>query len=101
MALDHALQRYDDLDGDPWLDVTIHSDSRYAVNCMNEWIDKWANNDWINSAGREVANRDLIEKASILDEQLKEEGEVKYVWIPRSRNELADQYCNDALDEQE
>jgi ribonuclease HI len=98
MALELALDRYNELDGNPWLDVTIYSDSQYAVNCMNEWIYKWANNGWNNARGCEVANRDLIEEASNLDDKLKAEGKVKYVWIPREKNELADRLCNEELD---
>src|SRR6185312_11389579 len=95
------LEKYESLDTNPYIDVTIYSDSKYAVNCMNTWVYKWANNGWINSAGLEVANRDLIEEASDLDDEVKREGSVKYVWIPRSENELANEYCNDDLDERE
>ncbi|KAJ5975813.1 ribonuclease H1 [Penicillium waksmanii] len=73
LALEKALQVYEDLNSNPWLDVTIYSDSRYAVNCMTEWIYKWSGNGWINSAGNYVANRDLLEQASDLDERLRAE----------------------------
>jgi ribonuclease HI len=35
---------------------SIFSDSRYAVNCMNKWVYKWASNGWTNARGDEVAN---------------------------------------------
>ena len=54
----------------PRLNVTIHSDSKYAVSCMNVWIDKWTQNGWTNAQGEPVANRDLIEQASNLDDRL-------------------------------
>ncbi|KAF2637585.1 ribonuclease H1 [Massarina eburnea CBS 473.64] len=100
LALEIALEKYDKLNRRPWLDVTIKSDSRYAVNCMTEWVYKWSTNGWINAKGGEVVNRDLIQKASDLDDRLKEEGDVQYVWIPRGDNMDADDACNDALDEQ-
>lgn len=100
LALEQALERYRELDGNPWLDVKIYSDSKYAVNCMTKWIYKWSNNGWINSAGRSVANQDLLEEASALDDSLKEEGEVKYIWIPREKNVTADRLCNENMDEQ-
>jgi ribonuclease HI len=99
LALEQALEKYDGLDGSPWLDVTIYSDSRYAVDCMTNWVYKWVRNGWRNAAGQEVANRDLIEKASDLDDQLKEDGKVEYVWIPREKNQDADRACNEELDE--
>jgi len=100
LALDVALEKMEQLDTNPYLDVTIYSDSKYAVECMNNWIYKWTRNGWTNSAGYQVANRDLIQHASELDDRLKEEGDVEYVWIPREQNELADRYCNEALDRQ-
>ncbi|KAL4813558.1 ribonuclease H1 [Aspergillus spinulosporus] len=98
LGLEKALERYDQLHSNPWLDVTIYSDSRYAVKCMNEWVYKWSNNGWTTSAGREVANRDLIEEASNLDDLLKEKGDVRYVWIPREKNQYVDQLCNNCMD---
>lgn len=99
IALQEALQAYDELDTNPYLHLTIYSDSRYAIGCMTDWIYKWTRNGWINSAGNPVANRDLIQEASDLDDEVKALGDVTYRYIPRSENELADGYCNDALDD--
>ncbi|OKL63881.1 hypothetical protein UA08_00987 [Talaromyces atroroseus] len=102
LGLKMALGCYDDLYcPKPRLHVTIHSDSKYAVNCMNTWIYKWANNGWINSRGNDVANQDLIREASSLDDDVRLLGRVNYVWIPRSENELADGYCNLEMDRME
>ncbi|CAG8886184.1 unnamed protein product [Penicillium egyptiacum] len=100
VALEQALEKFEELDNNPRLHVRIYSDSRYAVDCMTNWIYKWANNGWINSAGNSVANRDLLEEASDLEDRLKEEGEVDYIWIPREANEVADRLCNADLDDQ-
>lgn len=97
-ALKRALERYRGLDTSPWLNVTIHTDARYAASCMNEWIYKWTRNGWINAAGKEVANKDLISKASDLDDEVKELGSVTYKWIPRAQNQDADTACNNAMD---
>lgn len=58
-------------------------------------------NGWRNAAGDEVANRDLIEEANDLHCELKEEGVVDYIWIPRDENDVANDMCNRALDKQE
>lgn len=43
--------------------LLIVSDSAYVVNCFNDhWYDKWLDNNWRNSAGAEVKNRDLWEQ---------------------------------------
>ncbi|KAJ5403419.1 ribonuclease H1 [Penicillium cosmopolitanum] len=100
LALEKALSLYHDLDNDPRLDVTVYSDSRYAVGCMSQWIYKWVKNGWINSAGNDVANQDLLKKASDLDDDLRDQGKVEYVWIPRDKNQDADRLCNEVLDDQ-
>jgi ribonuclease HI len=98
IALEQALEKYDELDSCPRLKVKIFSDSKYAIGCMNEWIYKWTQNGWRNASGNEVANRDLIEDASDLDDRVKELGSVEYIWIPRAENEEADEACNRAMD---
>jgi ribonuclease HI len=100
LALQKALEKLAQLRTNPWLDVTIYSDSRYAIGCMTDWVYKWSRNGWINAAGNEVANRDLIKQASDLDDELKEDGTVEYIWIPRDQNQDADRYCNHVMDEQ-
>ena len=99
IALEQALKLSESLITNPVLDVTICSDSQYAIRCMNEWIYKWSQNGWMNSAGRKVTNRDLIQTASDLDDRLKEEGDVRYVWIPREDNQDADELCNQVMTE--
>jgi len=102
LALDLALDRVRSLvHNGPEVQVSIYSDSRYAVNCMTAWVYKWSGNGWTNAAGREVANRDLIKRASDLDDELREVAEVEYEWISRDENQLADSYCNNVLDEME
>ena len=60
IALEKALDRYEHLDSDPRLDITIHTDSKYVHGIMTEWMYKWANNGWQNSRGQDVANQDLM-----------------------------------------
>jgi len=100
LALEQALEKYSELHTYPTLDVKIYSDSKYAIGCMTKWVYKWSQNGWINAAGNEVANQDLIIEAFDLDDRLKEEGTVEYIWIPREENQDADGYCNEAMDKQ-
>ncbi|KUL85280.1 hypothetical protein ZTR_07955 [Talaromyces verruculosus] len=66
MALELALEEYEELDGRPYLDVEIFSD-RMA--------------------------------SGLEDDVARRQGED--TWIPRERNRLADEECNQCLDEQE
>ena len=41
----------------------VYSDSAYLINCANDkWYEKWLLNNWKNSKGAPVANRDLWER---------------------------------------
>lgn len=99
LALELGLEKYGQLDSNPYMDVTIHSDSKYAIGCMTEWIHKWRRNGWTNAAGNPVKNQDLIKKAAELHDRLDREGSVEYAWIPREQNVRADQLCNEAMDD--
>ena len=68
---------------------------------MTEWRFKWENNEWINSAGRGVANQELIQEAVALDERVDRLGKVVYGWVPREQNTLADEAANDEMDDME
>lgn len=99
LALSKALEKYENLNENPWLEVEIHTDSKYVLGCMTEWIEKWSRNGWNNSKGKAVANQDLVKKAHKLDQRLKEEGSVEYIWVPRRENSDADGVCNKVMDE--
>jgi ribonuclease HI len=44
-------------------EVTLYSDSAYAVNCINQkWYQKWRANGWLTSKKQPVENKDLWEK---------------------------------------
>jgi ribonuclease HI len=98
VALEQALEKWNNLTSGPSLDVTIRSDSNYAIGCMDEWIYKWRKNGWINAAGNGVVNQDLIERASDLNDELKKCGDVTYTFVPRSENDIADGACKQAMD---
>lgn len=39
----------------------VHSDSKYCVNICNDWIFKWAKNDWQRHNQQQIENLDLIQ----------------------------------------
>lgn len=39
--------------------VTIHTDSRYVIDGMTQWVFGWQKRGWINSAKKPVLNEDL------------------------------------------
>lgn len=60
-------------------DLTIETDSQYAINCSTTWIHGWKKNGWKNSKKEPVKNADLIR--AIDSEITKREGSVKFVWV--------------------
>ncbi|KAL8721141.1 MAG: hypothetical protein Q9181_007772 [Wetmoreana brouardii] len=99
LALETALDMYNNSDMRPYMRVTITTDSKYAYGCMTEWRYKWVENGWINSAGRDVANQELIQRALELEEEVEEDGKVWYTWVPRDENQDADDAVNEVLNE--
>lgn len=82
----------------PRLDIEIFSDSKYAIGCMTEWAYKWERNGWRHSDGTPVANWKLIKRTLDLEDEFLDFARVKYTWIPRSENVVADELCNEAMD---
>ncbi|PLB39172.1 RNA-DNA hybrid ribonuclease [Aspergillus candidus] len=42
-------------------DVTIFTDSRYAIDCVTVWCIKWRRNQWMTADNKPVENKDLVE----------------------------------------
>ena len=99
LALEWAMDDYEKTDTSPRLSITIHSDSRYAVGCMNKWLYKWSNNGWINSAGNSVANQDILQDVINAENRVLEVGTVEYKWVSRDQVHDADKRCNELLDQ--
>ena len=99
LALEWAMDFYETLDNSPQVDVTIHSDSKYAVNCMNQWLSRWSNNGWTTSVGGSVANQDILQDAINAENRVLDVGSVAYKWVPRAEVHEADERCNKVLDD--
>lgn len=101
LALSKAIERHRNLVRNPRLRLTVYSDSDYAVKCMNVWVQKWCRNGWRTAAGAEVKNKDLIQRALDLANELREKGSVRFFHIPREQNREADALCNSTMNEME
>ncbi|KAI1385704.1 ribonuclease H-like protein [Hypoxylon trugodes] len=93
IALKWALQKYNVLPPRPNMEVTIWSDSKYAISCVSEWVHGWVRSGWKTAKGNDVVNRDLIEEADNLESQAKHFGDVTYLYISRQHNEKAATAC--------
>ncbi|KAJ5443743.1 uncharacterized protein N7458_007615 [Penicillium daleae] len=63
-------------------DVTIFTDSRYAIDCVTVWFVNWRRNNWMTKDSKPVENRDLIESILV---KIEERNELKvktlFQWI--------------------
>jgi ribonuclease HI len=63
-------------------EVTIYTDSMYAIDCVTNWYRNWRRNNWLNSKGKPVENKDLV--VEIRDKIEEREGFKKgtfFVWV--------------------
>ena len=73
--------------------LTVVSDSTYVVNCFRDrWWEGWYRRNWMNTARKPVANRDLWEP--LLDLALGSESAVRWQWV---KGHSGDKY-NDEVD---
>lgn len=40
--------------------VTVYCDNQYVVHTINQWIYRWAHNNWQTKSGKTAANLDLL-----------------------------------------
>lgn len=51
--------------------IEIHSDSKYVINGINEWIHNWVKNNWRTAAKKPVLNQGLWQELHALNQELK------------------------------
>jgi len=71
--------------------ITIHSDSRYVVQGMSEWIHNWKKKGWRTAGNKPVANLERWQKLDALTTK----HDVQWQWVKghagHPENERADQ----------
>lgn len=77
--------------------VKIHSDSKYVVQGMTEWIHNWKRNGWKNVNKKPVANAELWREL----DRLAAGHEVEWEWVKghagHAENERADELARNAI----
>lgn len=53
-------------------DVTIVTDSRYAIDCVTVWFINWRRNNWMTRDNKPVENKDLVESILVKIEERNE-----------------------------
>lgn len=57
--------------------IALHTDSKYVLQGVTEWMDNWKKRGWKTAAKKPVKNEDLWRK---LDSAI-EKHEIKWVWV--------------------
>ena len=79
--------------------VVLHTDSKYVMDGINEWLPNWKKRDWKTAAKKPVKNKDLWQA---LDEAVARH-EIDWRWVRghdgNPGNEEADALANRGIDE--
>ncbi|MFE2045678.1 ribonuclease H [Streptomyces sp. NPDC059477] len=88
---------------DPGVPLEIRMDSQYAMKAVTTWLPNWKRNGWKNSAGKPVANQELVVR---IDELLDGRA-VEFRYVPAHQvdgdplNDFADRAASQAAVVQE
>ena len=79
-------------------DIDLHTDSKYVMHGITEWLNNWKRNGWKTAARKPVKNVDLWQQ---LDEEVARH-RIDWNWVRGHSgiedNEMADQLANAAID---
>ncbi|MDH3635479.1 MAG: ribonuclease HI [Gammaproteobacteria bacterium] len=79
-------------------DIELHTDSKYVMQGITEWLNNWKRNGWKTAARKSVKNIDLWQQ---LDEEVVRH-KIDWNWVKGHSgvedNEMADQLANAAID---
>lgn len=79
-------------------DIELHTDSKYVMQGITEWLNNWKRNGWKTAARKPVKNIDLWQQ---LDEEVARH-RIDWNWVKGHSgiedNEMADQLANAAID---
>ena len=81
--------------------IQILCDSQYSINCITLWAYAWKKKGWKRKTAGDIKNLELIQKAHVLYEQIKNHIDVSHVkaHIGIEGNELADRMSIFAIDQ--
>jgi len=63
MEINAVAEAFKSIEGVDSKFINLYSDSAYVINCLKDrWFDKWRTNNWKNSKGTQVENREAWER---------------------------------------
>jgi ribonuclease HI len=62
--------------------VCVHTDSKYAIDCVTNWFVNWRKRGWKNAQGKPVENKELIEEIlKIIDDRYLCRAMTNFEWV--------------------
>lgn len=58
--------------------INIHTDSKFVIQCVTEWMPKWKKNGWLTFDKKPVKNKEMLEK---LDKSMQSMDKVSWVLL--------------------
>jgi len=79
--------------------INLHTDSKYVMHGITEWLDNWKRRDWRTAAKKPVKNKDLWQAL----DAARERHDIEWKWVRGHDgdpgNEEADELANRGIDE--
>ncbi|HNP37621.1 MAG TPA: ribonuclease HI [Woeseiaceae bacterium] len=79
--------------------VVLHTDSKYVMDGIREWLPNWKRRGWRTAANKPVKNQDLWQALDAAAQR----HDIRWIWVKghagNPGNEMADQLANRGIDE--
>jgi ribonuclease HI len=72
-------------------DITVHSDSKYVIQGITEWVSNWKRNGWKTAGRKSVVNQGLWEELDTLASSLK----VRWVHVEGHSGHPGNERCDE------
>ena len=70
--------------------IDLHTDSRYVMNGVQEWMPRWKANGWKTASKKPVANQDLWQQ---LDEAVSRH-HIRWHWVKGHAGDELNERCD-------
>ena len=82
-----------------YTNIVVHTDSKYVMDGITNWIHTWKTNNWKNSQKKDVKNKDLWQELDNISRNFK----IKWKWVKGhsgiEENDIADLLATNAIKE--
>jgi len=74
--------------------VTVISDSKYCIDGITKWSNKWVKNGFVNSEGNDIANKTLWKEVIALVNDIRSRCDLRFNWVKGHSNNIFNEECD-------